>query len=160
MRQEQRKISTKIGVLYLVSSEKGLQGIFWERQSCVMSIKENDKKNLILNQTETQLREYLDGKRQKFDIPLDIQGTAFQKQVWKQLAKIPYGETRSYKDIAKAINNEKASRAVGAANGLNPLSIIIPCHRVISSDGSLCGYAGGLSIKKMLLDLEKYGSIQ
>lgn len=155
MKQTQRRISTKIGVIYLVACEHGLQGVFWDKQKIPMEI---DDKNVILNQVELQLNEYLDGKRNEFDIPLDIQGTEFQKQVWKQLMKIPYGETRSYKDIANAVNDSNASRAVGTANGQNPLCIVIPCHRVISSDGSLGGYSGGLNIKKKLLELEKAGS--
>lgn len=152
MKPIQRKIDTKIGVIYLVASETRLQGIFWKKQQIPM---EKDSKNDFLNRVELELTEYLEGKRKQFDIALDMQGTPFQKEVWKQLLNIPYGETRAYKDIAKAVNNSKASRAVGAANGQNPLSIIVPCHRVISSDGSLGGYAGGLNIKKKLLKLEK-----
>jgi len=104
---------------------------------------------------ERQLLEYLEGTRKYFDLPLDIRGTEFQKVVWKELVKIPYGETISYKDMAVAIKKSKASRAVGTANGKNPLCIIIPCHRVIASDGSLGGYSGGLSIKMKLLKLEE-----
>lgn len=156
MKQIQRKISTKIGIIYLVASENGLQGVFLEKQRIPMEI---DSENTFLNQAELQLNEYFKGERTEFDIPLDIQGTEFQKQVWKQLIKIPYGETRSYKDIARAVNNSKASRAIGNANGQNPICIIIPCHRVISSDGSLGGYSGGINIKKKLLKLEKSGVI-
>ena len=101
-----------------------------------------------------QLDEYLRGERKEFEIPLDIQGTDFQKKVWRELLRIPYGETRSYKDIARALKDEKASRAVGTANGQNPLCIIVPCHRVIASNGSLSGYLGGLGMKKKLLSLE------
>jgi methylated-DNA-[protein]-cysteine S-methyltransferase len=125
-----------------------------------MAADESERKSLILKKAELQLEEYLSGKRKDFDLPLDPSGTKFQKRVWEQLAKIPYGETRSYKDIAKALNQESASRAVGSANGQNPLSIIVPCHRVISSDGSLGGYAGGLGIKETLLNLEKKGCPQ
>jgi methylated-DNA-[protein]-cysteine S-methyltransferase len=152
MKQIQRKISTKIGDIYLVASENGLQGVFWDKQQVPMDL---DRKNDFLNQVEFQLNEYLDGKRKKFDILLDMQGSEFQMQVWKQLMKIPYGETRAYKDIAKAVNDSKASRAIGTANRQNPLCIVIPCHRVISSDGSLGGYSGGINIKKILLKLEK-----
>lgn len=102
-----------------------------------------------------QLNEYFEGKRKEFDLPLKLEGTKFQKQVWRELTKIPYGQTRSYKDIALAIANPKAVRAVGMANNKNPISIVIPCHRVIGSNGDLIGYAGGLEIKKELLNLEK-----
>ncbi len=93
-----------------------------------------------------------------FSVPLDMEGTAFQRKVWTRLRKIPYGQTCSYKDIAKGVNHERAFRAVGTANGENPLCIIVPCHRVISSDGTLGGYSAGLSIKKRLLDLERASS--
>ncbi|MFB0921402.1 MAG: methylated-DNA--[protein]-cysteine S-methyltransferase [Oscillospiraceae bacterium] len=101
-----------------------------------------------------QLREYFAGKRRDFDLPLDAQGTAFQKKVWTALMEIPYGETRSYKDIAEAVGSPKGFRAVGGANHNNPISIIIPCHRVITADGGLGGYGGGLDIKTLLLELE------
>jgi len=102
-----------------------------------------------------QLAEYLDGKRKVFDLPLMFSGTPFQQQIWKQLQQIPYGATVSYKDIAAAIGNPKATRAVGQANHRNPIAIVVPCHRVISADGSLGGYGGGLPMKRFLLDLEK-----
>jgi methylated-DNA-[protein]-cysteine S-methyltransferase len=101
-----------------------------------------------------QLNEYFAGIRREFTLPLDIHGTAFQKMVWKQLQQIPYGETKSYKDIALAMNAAKAVRAIGGANNKNPLSIFIPCHRVIGSNGALVGYGGGLDIKEYLLRLE------
>jgi methylated-DNA-[protein]-cysteine S-methyltransferase len=102
----------------------------------------------------TQLDEYFSGIRQEFSIPLDIYGTAFQKLVWDQLQRIPYGQTRSYKDVALAMNAAKAVRAIGGANNKNPLSIFVPCHRVIGSNGALVGYGGGLDIKEYLLKLE------
>jgi O-6-methylguanine DNA methyltransferase len=101
-----------------------------------------------------ELEEYFSGKRKVFDFPYVLQGTAFQKKVWAQLAAIPYGETRTYGQIAAAIGNPRASRAVGMANNRNPLIIVIPCHRVIGADGSLTGYAGGLAMKEALLRLE------
>ena len=101
-----------------------------------------------------QLSEYLNSERAKFDLPLDADGTEFQKQVWSELAKIPFGETRSYKQIAEAINKPKAVRAVGAANGRNPISVVVPCHRVVGSNRALTGYAGGVERKKKLLELE------
>lgn len=102
-----------------------------------------------------EIMEYLNGKRKSFDIKYQMNGTEFQKKVWKELTKIPYGETRTYKEIAVAVGNPKASRAVGMANNKNPISIIVPCHRVIGSDGKLIGYAGGLDMKRALLNLEK-----
>ena len=101
-----------------------------------------------------QLEEYFAGRRRQFDLPLDLHGTEFQKRCWQELLKIPYGETRSYADVARAIGNPSAVRAVGLANGQNPIAIIVPCHRVIGSDGSLTGYGGGLETKRKLLELE------
>lgn len=118
---------------------------------------DNLKINAILNQAETQLREYFEGRRKVFDLPLAPSGTDFQLRVWAELRKIPYGETRTYGDIASALGKPKASRAVGGANNKNPLSILIPCHRVIGRDGSLIGYASGLDIKEKLLKMEAEG---
>ncbi len=109
----------------------------------------------LLKKAGQQIIEYFSGHRKSFDLPFAPKGTAFQLKVWKALLDIPYGETRSYKDIAIAAGNPKASRAVGMANNRNPISIIIPCHRVIGSNGKLVGYGGGLSIKEYLLELEK-----
>jgi len=109
----------------------------------------------IIKKACIQLDEYFAGKRKKFDLPLSPKGTVFQQTVWKQLQEIPYGKTISYSQLAKSINNPKACRAVGSANGKNPVIIIIPCHRVIASNGGLGGYACGLDIKKQLLELEK-----
>lgn len=109
----------------------------------------------LLKKAISELNEYLEGKRSSFDLPLDPKGTEFQKKVWNALKEIPYGETRSYGEIAKTIGNEKASRAVGMANNKNPIAIIVPCHRVIGANGKLVGYAGGLDIKEKLLQLEK-----
>lgn len=109
----------------------------------------------IIKETITQLEEYFIKKRKTFDLPLKLEGTDFQKSVWKALLTIPYGKTATYKDIAKIIGNEKASRAVGMANNKNKLLILIPCHRIIGSNGNLTGYAGGLEIKQQLLSLEK-----
>lgn len=109
----------------------------------------------LLKNAALQLNEYLEGKRNSFDLPLNPIGTEFQKKVWAALCDIPYGETRSYKQIAEYIGNPKACRAVGMANNKNPIMIFIPCHRVVGSDGSLTGYAGGLDMKEKLLSLEK-----
>ncbi|MBP1930266.1 methylated-DNA--[protein]-cysteine S-methyltransferase [Ammoniphilus resinae] len=112
------------------------------------------ERNRVLQQAVVQLQEYFLRQRTEFELPLAIYGTPFQKSVWNQLQKIPYGEVRSYKDIAVAISSSKAVRAVGGANNKNPLSIVIPCHRVIGSNGSLTGYGGGLPIKEFLLGME------
>lgn len=116
-----------------------------------------EEKTDVLIEAERQLREYFNGERKEFQLPLAPEGTAFQQKVWKALQTIPYGETRSYKEIAVQTGNEKACRAVGMANHRNPIGIMIPCHRVIGSGGKLVGYAGGLDKKKFLLELENGG---
>lgn len=146
---KQMKFESKIGTMYLVASEESLFGVFWKRQNVPFG------KSAFLDKVEKQISEYLTGKRKSFDLPFTPEGTEFQKRVWKELLKIPYGETRSYKQIATILKDPNASRAVGTANGQNPISIIIPCHRVIASSGALAGYAGGLPKKKMLLELEE-----
>lgn len=108
----------------------------------------------LLASAAKQLREYFNGARRTFDLPLAPEGTAFQRSVWDRLREIPYGETRSYGEIAREIGNAKASRAVGMSNHRNPIAIVIPCHRVIGAGGKLVGYAGGLDIKRALLNLE------
>ena len=154
----QYKMALLIGPLYLVASQKGLQSISWTKQP-VKLMKSLDRSGSggekILNDTCLQLTEYFKEKRKRFDIPLDLEGTEFQKQVWKELSKIPFGQTLSYRDVAQRIKNPKAVRAVGSANGKNPVCIIIPCHRVIASDGSIGGYTGGIRIKQQLLKLEQ-----
>ena len=109
----------------------------------------------IIEKTKAQLKQYFEGKRESFDIPLHLVGTDFQKSVWNALIQIPFGKTMSYLAVSKALDNEKEIRAVATANGANAISILIPCHRIIGSDGSLVGYAGGLNAKKKLLSLEK-----
>jgi len=108
----------------------------------------------VFEQTKAQLDEYFLGERSEFDIPLLLVGSEFQQGVWRALLEVPYGETASYLDLSKRLNNEKAIRAVASANGANAISIIVPCHRIIGSNGELTGYAGGLPLKKRLLDLE------
>lgn len=154
MEKVQRKIHSKIGDLYLVASEKFLHGIFWKDQNITKEMK-GSASSKLLDRTEKQVTEYLSGKRTTFEIPLKLEGTEFQKRVWAELEKIPYGETRSYKQIASALNDVNACRAVGTANGRNPISLIVPCHRVINEGGKLGGYAGGLEAKEFLLELEK-----
>ena len=109
----------------------------------------------LIKKAASQLNEYFEGKRKTFDLPLNQQGTDFQLKIWNALQNIPYGETRSYGELAAMTGNPKASRAVGMANNRNPIPVIIPCHRIIGSDGSLTGYAGGLELKQKLLELEK-----
>lgn len=111
--------------------------------------------NVLHDNVVTQLDAYFNGELKEFNLPLNIEGTEFQQRVWQELMNIPYGETRSYKEVAEAIGNYKASRAIGMANNKNPIHIIIPCHRVIGSSGKLVGYAGGMDMKKGLLEMEQ-----
>lgn len=116
--------------------------------------------NALTDLVYEQIMEYMQGKRKSFDFPHELHGTEFQKRVWSELCRIPYGETRTYKEIASAVGNPNASRAVGMANHANPIAIAVPCHRVIGTDGSLTGYGGGLDMKEALLSLEKTGCMQ
>jgi methylated-DNA-[protein]-cysteine S-methyltransferase len=150
-------MDSPVGELKLVASEKGLVAILWENDDpkrVRLPKLIRDLNHPVLLKVEKQLNEYFAGKRKTFQLPLDFIGTDFQKSVWKALLEIPYGETRSYGEIAKQIKRPKASRAVGAANGKNPISIIAPCHRVIGASGALTGFAGGLKAKSTLLRLE------
>jgi methylated-DNA-[protein]-cysteine S-methyltransferase len=142
--------------LYLVASKKGLRGVHWKKQNAPLlkALKGTSPQTRVLSKAARELGEYFAGKRARFSLPLDAVGTAFQKRVWRELRRIPFGKTRSYKDIARRIRNPKAVRAVGTANGQNPLCIVVPCHRVIAADGSLGGYSAGLSIKRKLLRIE------
>lgn len=115
---------------------------------------ETEGETPLLAKAAAQLREYLSGKRRAFELPLAAQGTEFQRRVWQALTQIPYGETRSYKDIAVRVGNPKGSRAIGMANHCNPIAIIVPCHRVIGAKGAMVGYASGVDIKQRLLELE------
>jgi methylated-DNA-[protein]-cysteine S-methyltransferase len=153
-------MKTEITPLYLVASDKGLQGVYWKKQKVPMapSLSGKTSSARILAKAVRQLEEYFAGERREFDLPLDRKGTDFQEKVWNELSKIPYGKTVSYKQLARKIKNEKAVRAVGTANGKNPLSIVVPCHRVIAADGSLGGFAGGLPTKIKLLELEQQRS--
>lgn len=144
-------VDTPIGTLQLISNGHELLRIAFEGHYNSDVIETNDA---ALVNCAHQLTEYFAGKRQYFKLPLAPDGTAFQRSVWNALADIPYGESRSYKDIAQLIGNSDAVRAVGAANGRNPLPIVVPCHRVIGSNGSLTGFAGGLITKTFLLELE------
>ncbi len=146
-----------VGKLLLAASERGLAGVYFEghRHFKGMHGWLRDDDHSVLQQTQQQLTEYFAGNRREFDLPLDMSGgTAFQQSVWQALCTLAFGSTASYLSIAKCIGNPGAVRAVGAANGRNPISIIVPCHRVIASSGALTGYAGGLDNKKTLLALE------
>lgn len=157
MDYEYKTISSPVGNLKLVASSKGLAAILWENDNPkrvpLKPLVENNNHPLLL-ETEKQLNDYFAGKSNTFSITLDFSGTLFQKKVWQALLTIPYGQTRSYAEIARQIGNPKAVRAVGAANGKNPISIIAPCHRVIGSNGKLTGFAGGLEVKSRLLQIE------
>lgn len=151
-------LDSPVGQLKLVAHETALVAVLWENENpnrVRLAALVEDLQHPILLKTAQQLNEYFAGKRQQFDLPLDFEGTAFQQQVWRALLTIPFGETRSYKQIAEQIGNVKALRAVGAANGKNPISIIAPCHRVVGANGKLVGFAGGLENKEILLKIEK-----
>lgn len=150
-------MQSPVGTLTLVARGDCLAAVLWEqeRENRVRlgALHRNDT-HPTLKETARQLGEYFAGQRQRFELPLDFFGTDFQRQVWAALLTIPFGETRSYSEIARQIGNPSAVRAVGAANGRNPISIIAPCHRVIGASGSLTGFAGGLQAKQYLLALE------
>ncbi|MEB6668059.1 methylated-DNA--[protein]-cysteine S-methyltransferase [Acinetobacter vivianii] len=151
-------MDSPVGALKLVAHDQALVAVMWDNEDhkrVRLAELIEDRQHPMLHKVKQQLEEYFAGQRQQFDLPLDFQGTAFQQQVWQALLNIPYGETRSYKEIAVQLGNEKAVRAVGAANGKNPISIIAPCHRVIGSSGALVGFAGGLDKKQILLNLEQ-----
>ncbi|MBT9330121.1 methylated-DNA--[protein]-cysteine S-methyltransferase [Paracidobacterium acidisoli] len=152
-----KTMESPVGKLKLVASDEGLVAVLWQndRPNRVRldELKENGQHPVLL-ETERQLQEYFAGKRRTFSVALDMRGTPFQKNVWEALLAIPFGETRSYAQLAKRLGNPQATRAVGAANGRNPISIIVPCHRVIGSSGKLTGFAGGLETKAHLLHLE------
>ncbi len=147
-----------VGRLKLVAGDRGLAAILWEnddpKRVRLGPLKE-DRRHPALLDAGRQLNDYFAGRLERFALPLDFAGTDFQKMVWEALLTIPFGETRSYKQIARQIGRPKAVRAVGAAIGKNPISIIAPCHRVIGSNGTLTGFAGGLEAKALLLKLEK-----
>jgi methylated-DNA-[protein]-cysteine S-methyltransferase len=151
------EMASPVGLLKLVAHDTALVAVLWENEDpkrVRLAELIEDKKHPILLETQKQLNEYFSGQRKVFDLPLDFEGTEFQEKVWQALLTIPFGETRSYKQIAEQIGNVKAVRAVGAANGKNPISIIAPCHRVVGANGKLVGFAGGLENKDILLKLE------
>lgn len=144
---------TKIGKIVIAEENNAITNLYFEDITALNNtvIKETS----LLKEASHQLADYLDGKRKYFELPLSPEGTDFQKTVWRALQQVPYGETRSYRDIADIIGKPKASRAIGMANYKNPILLLIPCHRVIGSNGKLVGYAGGLGVKEYLLKMEK-----
>jgi methylated-DNA-[protein]-cysteine S-methyltransferase len=146
----QYSYETKLGSVTIVEEDGALLAITTHR-----TYKGIKQETLLIKEVYRQLSEYLIGERKYFELPLNPKGTEFQRQVWQALCDIPYGETRSYKQIAEAIGNPKAVRAVGMANNRNPLLIVIPCHRVIGANGKLIGYGAGIEMKEYLLKLEK-----
>ncbi len=149
-------VTSPVGKLRLAASSRGLLSIDVGKSSTTHSSTPKDPSaQRVLATTSKQLSEYFSGKRTTFSVPLDLRGTEFQIESWKALGRIPYGQTISYGEQAQSIGNPKACRAVGSANGKNPIPIIVPCHRVVSADGSLGGYALGLKMKKQLLQLEE-----
>lgn len=150
-------VDSPVGKLTLIASDHGLAAILWEHDDprrVPLEVVAAAPDHPILVEAARQLDEYFAGARRVFDLPLDVAGTAFQQKVWRALLTIPFGETRSYGQIANQIGHPSAVRAVGAANGRNPISIVAPCHRVIGSNGRLTGFAGGLPAKAHLLALE------
>lgn len=150
--------ASPVGPLAIVVSSRGLRRLEFHRKG--NTTPKNDKRATWIEDpsrtaaVRAQLDEYFAGRRREFSVPLDLRGTDFQQRCWRELLKIPYGETRTYADIARAIGSPRAFRAVGLANHDNPVAIIVPCHRVLASGGGLCGYGGGLDIKQKLLELE------
>ena len=146
--------NTKIGEIAIEENGVAITRLYFVNKDLEKEV-EIKEETALKKKAIKEIKEYLEGKRNSFDLPLEPEGTEFQKMVWNVLREIPYGETRSYGEIAKLIGNEKASRAVGMANNKNPIMIIIPCHRVIGVNGKLVGYAGGLDVKEKLLNMEK-----
>lgn len=156
-----RTIPSLVGPLTILASSSYLYGILWDLDFQDLSVEERlfplqkAKKEALFSEIQEQITHFFEGKRKKFSLPLMKEGTLFQKRVWDQLEKIEYGTTISYKELAQRVGDSKKARAVGNANGKNPIPIVIPCHRVIAEDGSLGGFGGGLDKKVLLLDLEK-----
>jgi methylated-DNA-[protein]-cysteine S-methyltransferase len=150
-------IDSPVGPLRLLASDNGLAGVWFERGRQGRSRPRGDVEDAghpVLVEAERQLREYFAGRRRSFELQLDLAGTPFQRSVWQALLTIPFGQTRTYGEIARQVGRPSASRAVGAANGQNPVAIVAPCHRVIGSTGALTGFGGGLEVKERLLRLE------
>jgi methylated-DNA-[protein]-cysteine S-methyltransferase len=155
-----KQVRSPVGPLTLVASERGLAAILWPEDPpgrVPLAVAKEAPDHPVLQEAERQLAEYFAGRRTEFDLPLDPSGTPFQQKVWSALRRIPFGETRTYAEVATQIGHPGAARAVGAASGRNPLSIVAPCHRVIGTRGALTGFAGGLEVKARLLAFERAG---
>jgi methylated-DNA-[protein]-cysteine S-methyltransferase len=150
-----RRINTPIGAIFIGASEAGIIAVEFDRGQQIPKLEPHRAVLDTIEQCVQQLNEYFEGRRQEFALPLHLVGTGFQRRCWNELLKIPYGETRSYAQLAHAVGSQRGFRAVGMANHDNPISVIVPCHRVIASDGKLGGYGGGLPAKQWLLDLER-----
>ena len=153
-----KRVNSPVGRLTLVANDDGLAAVLWENDRpgrVRLHVVAEEDAHPVLVEAEQQLKEYFAGRRQQFSLKLAYSGTEFQRKVWNALQTIPFGETRSYAELARQIGRPTAARAVGAANGRNPLSIVAPCHRVIGSSGELTGFAGGLEIKARLLAFER-----
>lgn len=153
-----KDVQSPVGNIRLIASDKGLVAILWEGEDykrTKLSVPVRQDESPVLLQTEKQLKEYFENKRKVFEIPLDFKGTEFQIKVWEALLKIPYGITKTYGDLARILGDIKAVRAVGGALNKNPVSIIVPCHRIVGASGKLVGFAGGIENKSVLLDLER-----
>jgi methylated-DNA-[protein]-cysteine S-methyltransferase len=151
-------MASPVGELKLVGGERGLAAIMWKTSkpiAAALAVAEEDRNDALLIETQRQLAEYFERRRRSFDLMLDFIGTEFQKRVWNELLKIPYGRTTTYGRIATLLGDPNAMRAVGAANGRNPIPIVAPCHRVIGASGALVGFGGGLATKAQLLALER-----
>ena len=152
------RLQVPFGELTVVASDKGVRYITFENDAHPKSFQNmsvmDDASHPVVARTVAQLHEYIKGTRRTFDVPLDLVGTEFQVQAWSALAKVPYGTTASYAQQAASIGRPKATRAIGAANGRNPVVVVLPCHRIVGADGSLTGFGGGLPVKKWLLDHE------
>jgi methylated-DNA-[protein]-cysteine S-methyltransferase len=156
-----RTIDSPVGKLKLVAGDRGLVAVLWENDNprrVRFSERLEQKEHPILAQAARELEEYFAGKRRSFTVPLDMRGTGFQRNVWEALLDIPFGETRSYGELAGKLGNAQAARAVGAATGRNPISVVVPCHRLVGASGQLTGFAGGLDAKAQLLHLEQGNS--
>lgn len=150
---------SELGPITVQANSEGLLGIWFEQHTtCPVELGEQNPSYPVLKQAEVELEEYFAGQRKDFTLPLAAKGTEFQRKVWQALCEIPYGEAISYQELANRVGNPKAVRAVGTANGKNPLSIVVPCHRVVGKDGKLTGYAGGVERKLRLLNLESDNS--
>lgn len=152
-----KQMESPVGRLTLVATDAGLAAIVWENdrpRRVRLNVEAKDNEHPMLVEAERQLEEYFAGRRKQFALQLDPSGTAFQRKVWNALMTIPFGETRSYSEVATQIGHPSGARAVGAANGRNPLSVVAPCHRVVGATGALTGFAGGLDVKAQLLAFE------